>query len=127
MWDSRNLAKAVNTHNLDSSTGIIQPLYDGDAKMLFLAGKGDGNIRVYEVTDTGALMEINSFVNDQPTKSAALLPKRSLDVMSVEVNRVLKLTASGIMPVKFTVPRKVSSSFIIFFFHLLFCFLLFEN
>ncbi len=28
---------------------MIMPFYDPDAHLLFLSGKGDGNIRVYEV------------------------------------------------------------------------------
>ncbi|CAN0593918.1 unnamed protein product, partial [Laminaria digitata] len=29
--------------------GVILPFYDDESSLLFLAGKGDGNIRYYEV------------------------------------------------------------------------------
>lgn len=39
LWDSRKLSSAVSNFNLDSSTGIIQPFFDSDTNLLFLAGK----------------------------------------------------------------------------------------
>lgn len=41
------------------------------------------------------------------TRGAALVPKLALDVMACEVARVLQLTDSFIVPVSYTVPRKV--------------------
>ena len=35
--------------SLMQASGVIMPFYDPDAHLLFLSGKGDGNIRVYEV------------------------------------------------------------------------------
>lgn len=48
MWDLRSLTKPVETYKIDTSSGIIYPWYDADLHMLYLAGKGDGNIRYYE-------------------------------------------------------------------------------
>ena len=33
----------------EQASGTILPFYDPDTHILFLAGKGDGNIRYYEV------------------------------------------------------------------------------
>ena len=41
-------------------------------------------------------------------KGCAILSKRALDVMSCEVNRLLALTASYIIPFSYRVPRKVT-------------------
>lgn len=42
------------------------------------------------------------------TKGACLVPKRGINVMSGEVNRLLQLTSSAIVPLTYQVPRKVS-------------------
>ena len=42
------------------------------------------------------------------SKGACLVPKRGLDVMNGEVNRVLQLTSNAIIPITYQVPRKVS-------------------
>lgn len=43
------------------------------------------------------------------TKGACLVPKRGLDVMTGEVNRLLQLTSNAIIPITYQVPRKVKS------------------
>ena len=44
---------------------------------------------------------------EQTIKGCALVPKRAVDVMSCEVNRLLVLTASCVIPMSYCVPRKV--------------------
>jgi len=39
IWDVRDLSKPAKREGLDSSTGVIIPLFDNDAKILYLAGK----------------------------------------------------------------------------------------
>jgi len=39
IWDVRDLSKPAKRESLDSSTGVIIPLFDNDAKILYLAGK----------------------------------------------------------------------------------------
>jgi len=41
-------------------------------------------------------------------KGLALVPKRALDVMNCEVNRLLVLAQQSVIPVSYNVPRKVS-------------------
>ena len=43
----------------------------------------------------------------EQTKGACLVPKRAMDVMQGEVNRVLQLSDSSIVPITWQVPRKV--------------------
>lgn len=45
LWDSGSLEKPVKQLNIDaSSAGTLMPFWS-DNNLLFLAGKGDGNIR----------------------------------------------------------------------------------
>ncbi|KAK7242098.1 coronin, actin binding protein [Aureococcus anophagefferens] len=40
----------VHKVDLDQAAGVIVPYYDCDTKVLYLCGKGDGNIRYYEMS-----------------------------------------------------------------------------
>lgn len=42
----------------------------------------------------------------EQTKGACLIPKRALNVMQGEVNRILQLTSGSVIPITYQVPRK---------------------
>jgi coronin-1B/1C/6 len=42
------LTEPVYKNNVDTASGQFMLWYDEDTSMLFVAGKGDGNIRYYE-------------------------------------------------------------------------------
>ena len=62
MWDLRSLRKPICGESLDQvgesdssddqASGTLFPFYDPDTCILYLAGKGDGNIRYYEVKES---------------------------------------------------------------------------
>merc|ERR1719412_3594620 len=75
--------------------------------MIYLAGRGDGNIRYYEVmTESPWLSYLNQFVSGTPQRSLAILPKRGVDVMSCEILRFYKLHGDLVEPISMIVPRK---------------------
>lgn len=104
--DIRNFDNPEKVMNYDCSTGILMPLYDADTNMLFLAGKGDTTISFLEVTDKDPYFVEGIRHSGEQTKGACLLPKRCLRVMDAEVNRVLQLTSSSVIPIMYQVPRK---------------------
>ncbi|XP_063622542.1 coronin-7 [Cydia splendana] len=104
--DVRNLSQTQKTLELDCSTGILMPLFDPDTNMLFLAGKGDTTILYMEVTDREPFLIEGLRHSGEQTKGACLVPKRALRVMDGEVNRVLQLTGSSVVPIMYQVPRK---------------------
>uniref|UniRef100_A0A224X661 Coronin n=1 Tax=Panstrongylus lignarius TaxID=156445 RepID=A0A224X661_9HEMI len=104
--DLRNFSVPEKALVLDSSTGILIPLYDPDTNMLFLAGKGDTTISYLEVTDRDPFLVEGIRHTGEQTKGACLVPKRALNVMQAEVNRVLQLTSSSVIPIMYQVPRK---------------------
>ncbi len=57
--------------------------------------------------DAPYFSELNPFVMPYQHRCLCLVPKAGLYVMSAEVDRLLKVTANTIIPVRFTVPRKV--------------------
>jgi hypothetical protein len=107
IWDPRNLATALKTENIDTSAGIIMPFYDNDTSVLYLAGKGDGNIRYYEIVDEAPYIHfLSEFKSATPQRGMAYVPKIAMDVSTCEIARLLKLTANAIEPIHFCVPRK---------------------
>ncbi|XP_060530155.1 coronin-7 isoform X2 [Cylas formicarius] len=109
--DLRNFKEPEKVLELDCSTGILMPLYDADTGMLFLAGKGDNTIGYMEVTDKEPFLVEGIRHSGEQTKGACLVPKRALNVMQGEVNRILQLTSSSVIPVTYQVPRKTYRDF----------------
>ena len=107
IWDPRDLSKEVKKVDIDQASGAIMPFFDPDTLLLYLCGKGDGNIRYYEMTgETPYCHDINSFRSSVSSKGMAMIPKRNLDVMKCETARLLKLTTNSVEPLSFFVPRK---------------------
>lgn len=106
LWDTRNFNRPIKSLSFDSSTGILMPFFDSDTAMIFIAGKGDTSIRYLELTDKDPYLVENSVETVEQLKGLTLVPKRALDVMKCEVNRLLVLGQHSIIPVPYIVPRK---------------------
>uniref|UniRef100_A0A7M4E3D2 Coronin n=1 Tax=Crocodylus porosus TaxID=8502 RepID=A0A7M4E3D2_CROPO len=95
---------AVGTVDVSPSTLI--PFYDEDTSVVFLTGKGDTRVFVYEiVTEAPFFLECNSFSSSDPHKGFVFLPKTTCNVREVEFARALRLRQSSVEPVVFKVPR----------------------
>ncbi|CAH2239946.1 jg3377 [Pararge aegeria aegeria] len=67
VWDQHDLSKPLLCETIDSSSGVVFPYYDYDTNMVYLAGKGDGNIRYYEVVDEPPYVHfLNQFLSGNP-------------------------------------------------------------
>ncbi|KAF9573321.1 Coronin-like protein crn1 [Mortierella alpina] len=108
IWDSSNLEKPLKSTNLDTSSGVIMPFFDNDSNMLYLAGKGDGNIRYYEY-ENDELFTLSEFGSNTPQRGLAFMPKRALNVNDCEIARAYKVSNGMVEPISFTVPRKSDS------------------
>ncbi|XP_077562721.1 coronin-2B-like isoform X2 [Haemaphysalis longicornis] len=109
VWSQHDLSKPLRTENIDSSSGVLFPYYDHDTKMVYVAGKGDGNIRYYELVNEAPWCHyLSQFLTGCPQRGLGCMPKRGLDVRSCEVFRFYKLHATrGLCePVSMIVPRK---------------------
>jgi coronin-7 len=109
--DLRNFGEAEKSLELDCSTGILIPLYDADTGMLFLAGKGDTTIGYMEVMEKEPYLMEGIRHSGEQSKGACLVPKRALNVMQGEVNRILQLTSTCVIPITYQVPRKTYRDF----------------
>jgi coronin-1B/1C/6 len=109
IWDLKNLSKPICSETIDTASGALIPLYDNDTKVLYLCGKGDGQLRIFEFEDKEPyLHKLNDgYRSTRSTKGMCMIPKRGVDVMQHETVRLLKLTNNqGIHPLSFCVPRK---------------------
>jgi len=108
LFDVDNFDNFLVSKNIDTSAGQIIPTYDPDTGVLFLAGKGDGNIRYYEITNEGEyIYYLDEYKSSEPLQGMCTVPKRALDILGCEITRILKLNKSSVQPIAFKVPRKV--------------------
>jgi coronin-1B/1C/6 len=107
IWDPRNTAEEILKVEIDQAAGVIMPFYDADTGLLYLAGKGDGNVRAYEISNEGDQAYLcTDFRSNVSAKGMAWVPKRALNIMQNETARLLKLTTNSVEPLSFFVPRK---------------------
>ncbi|XP_077173417.1 coronin-2B isoform X1 [Paroedura picta] len=109
LWDQEDLSMPLIEEEIDGLSGLLFPFYDADTHMLYLAGKGDGNIRYYEIsTEKPYFTYLMEFRSPAPQKGLGVMPKHGLDVSACEVFRFYKLiTVKGLIePISMIVPRR---------------------
>ncbi|KAI0262372.1 microtubule binding protein [Gloeopeniophorella convolvens] len=106
VWETGSL-KNVKTITLDQSAGVVMPFWS-DNNILFLAGKGDGNIRYYEYENDN-LYGLDEHKSSEPQRGMCFVPRRAVSTTDCEIARAYKLTSGGIEPIAFIVPRKSDS------------------
>lgn len=79
LYDPRQFTKPVKTQRLDSNTGILVPVVDAGRSIVYLAGRGDMQLRWTEIggpstfTD-GALRRVNAKLTSQARRRYRSLP-----------------------------------------------------
>jgi len=111
VFDPKNLsAPLVGPVNIDNSAGMIMPFYDEDSELLFLAGKGDGNIRYYEVEPEAPgkpeVYFVSQYGSNESTSAIGSMPKRGCDVNTNEIVKLFRVVGTKLEPLSFKVPRK---------------------
>lgn len=110
LWDIKAPNAPVDGFQmLDSISGVCMPFWDDGTNCLYLAGKGDGNIRYYEY-ENGKFEYLSEYKSADPQRGVAFLPKRAVDMHENEVMRAYKtVNDSYIEPISFIVPRRAES------------------
>ncbi|KAK2950825.1 putative Actin-binding protein [Blattamonas nauphoetae] len=108
IWDLANTSKPLFHQKLDQSSGVIMPFFDEGTQILFLASKGESNIKYYElVGDAPFCHYISTFGEGTPVRGITALPKVYVNTRTCEIMKFYKLTSKqSIEPVSFTVPRR---------------------
>ncbi|KAI4890469.1 hypothetical protein NFI96_021847 [Prochilodus magdalenae] len=107
LFSSESLASgAVATEPTDVSPSTLIPFYDTDTSVVFLTGKGDTRVYIFEImSEAPYFMECSSFHSSEPHKGLCFLPKIECEVRDVEIARAIRLGKTTIEPVAFKVPR----------------------
>uniref|UniRef100_A0A8C1AMG3 Coronin n=1 Tax=Cyprinus carpio carpio TaxID=630221 RepID=A0A8C1AMG3_CYPCA len=109
LWDLEDLSEPLLEEDLDGGSGVIFPFYDADTHMLYLAGKGDGNIRCYTVSAVKPYAHfLSEYRSASPQRGLGVMPKRGLNTSACEIFRFYRLVAVRdlLEPLSFCVPRK---------------------
>lgn len=108
IWDVNDIGKGPIDGFLviDSSSGVLIPIYDDSNNILYLAGKGDGNIRYYEYDDD-ELYELSQYSSTDPQRGFASAPKIKVNLRENEILKSFKtVNDHAVEPISFIVPRK---------------------
>ncbi|KAL2052865.1 hypothetical protein ABVK25_006805 [Lepraria finkii] len=107
LWDIREPKEPLEGFQmLDAISGVCMPFWDDGTQCLYLAGKGDGNIRYFEYAND-KFEFLSEYKSSDPQRGIAFLPKRGVNVHENEVMRAFKtVNDSYIEPISFLVPRR---------------------
>ncbi|KAI1418792.1 hypothetical protein F5Y12DRAFT_781158 [Xylaria sp. FL1777] len=109
LWEPGNPNPIGGFTVLDSISGVCMPFWDDGCNCLYLAGKGDGNIRYFEY-ENDKFEFLSEYKSPDPQRGVAFLPKRGVNVHENEVMRAYKtVNDTYIEPVSFTVPRRAET------------------
>lgn len=107
LWDVRAVREPISGFKtLDSISGVCVPFWDDGTQCLYLAGKGDGNIRYFEY-ENDKFEFLSEYKSGDPQRGLAFMPKRGVNIHQNEVVRIYKsVSDTYIEPISFIVPRR---------------------
>lgn len=110
LWDIRAAQQPVDGFQmLDSISGVCMPFWDDGTQCLYLAGKGDGNIRYFEY-EHDKFEYLSEYKSSDPQRGVAFVPKRGVNMHENEVTRAYKtVNDTYIEPISFIVPRRAET------------------
>jgi coronin-1B/1C/6 len=71
LWDTRHTKTEVAKVDIDSASGVLMPFFDADTSLLYLAGKGDGNIRFLELSG-GVIYPLGEYKSSNSQKGVGM-------------------------------------------------------
>ncbi|KAK4123930.1 DUF1900-domain-containing protein [Parathielavia appendiculata] len=109
LWEPGRKDPIGGFTSLDSISGVCMPFWDDGSNCLYLAGKGDGNIRYFEY-ENDKFEFLSEYKSADPQRGVAFVPRRGVDVRENEVMRAYKtVNDTYIEPISFTVPRRAET------------------
>ncbi|CAK7198878.1 Coronin-like protein crn1 [Sporothrix eucalyptigena] len=109
LWEPGRNEPIGGFSTLDSISGVLMPFWDEGSNCLYLAGKGDGNIRYYEY-ENDKFEFLSEYKSADPQRGLAFVPRRGVNVHENEIMRAYKtVNDSYIEPISFTVPRRAET------------------
>lgn len=109
LWEPGRKDPIGGFTSLDSISGVCMPFWDDGSNCLYLAGKGDGNIRYFEY-ENDKFEFLSEYKSGEPQRGMAFVPRRGINVHENEVMRAYKtVNDTYIEPISFTVPRRAET------------------
>ncbi|KAH0527987.1 hypothetical protein TsFJ059_002903 [Trichoderma semiorbis] len=109
LWEPGRSDPIGGFTHLDAISGVCMPFWDDGSNCLYLAGKGDGNIRYYEY-ENDKFEYLSEYKSVDPQRGIAFIPRRGINVHENEVMRAFKTVNDNyIEPISFTVPRRAET------------------
>ncbi|KAF2215357.1 hypothetical protein CERZMDRAFT_105110 [Cercospora zeae-maydis SCOH1-5] len=110
LWDTRNPTAPIGDFvPLDSGSGVVMPFWDDGSQILYLAGKGDGNIRYFEYVND-KFEFLSEYRSSNAQRGLAFMPKRGVRTHDNEITRAFKSVDDlYIEPISFVVPRRAET------------------
>jgi len=105
LFDMRKFTEHAQQIVVDSQNGIMLPFWDSDSKLIYVPGRGEGNIKYYEFSNS-TVKYASEFRANTQQKGLAFFPKRSMNYNKCEISRFAKLTKDSIEYVSFYVPKR---------------------
>ncbi|PAV63432.1 hypothetical protein WR25_08397 [Diploscapter pachys] len=98
--------RSIYQQTIDNATQPLIPHYDYDTNIIFLAGKGDRTINMFELTyDSPYLLPLSNFTAPMGSQAIAYHNKKTCNVMAVEFQVAWRLTEKTLERLIFRVPR----------------------
>ncbi|KAK2935667.1 hypothetical protein FoTM2_003610 [Fusarium oxysporum f. sp. vasinfectum] len=109
LWEPGRTEPIGGFTMLDSISGVCMPFWDDGSNCLYLAGKGDGNIRYFEY-ENDKFEFLSEYKSADPQRGIAFMPRRGINTHENEVMRAYKTVNDAyIEPISFTVPRRAET------------------
>ncbi|KAL7950522.1 hypothetical protein V8C42DRAFT_306773 [Trichoderma barbatum] len=109
LWEPGRSEPIGGFTHLDAISGVCMPFWDDGSNCLYLAGKGDGNIRYFEY-ENDKFEYLSEYKSVDPQRGIAFIPRRGINVHENEVMRAFKTVNDNyIEPISFTVPRRAET------------------
>lgn len=110
LWDIRAAREPLDGFQmLDQISGVCMPFWDEGTNCLYLAGKGDGNIRYYEY-ENDKFEYLSQYSSPDPQRGVAFMPKRGVNLHETEITRAYKtVNDQYIEPISFIAPRRAEA------------------
>ncbi|VDM98640.1 unnamed protein product [Thelazia callipaeda] len=109
IYDCQTLDSPLAVVDVDGGSGLLIPIIDNDLNMLYIAGKGDANIRFYELLNEAPFISyLNESSGTKAHTTVCSLPKRGLNILQCEIMRIFRVDAEQLViePLSFFVPRR---------------------
>ncbi len=111
LWDIRKVKDDLSIENhtqnitIDHQSGIPTPYFDYDIKLLYVFGRGEGNMHYYDLND-GTIKPCNDYLSSDPTDSVVMFDKKCMDYNKCELARFAKYSRKNIFYLSFNYPKK---------------------